>query len=167
MRVISVSQDQQIPFRKHDDSIEWVSFSYMMERMDAQGFITLPSGELGRRARDLEPRPVASRPIRRQTKIVSDQLGFIDKCLPEMQAHLDQTGIKGVEFKPDPEVPGFTQVHCSSEGAKQKYMKARFLRDKNSRNGGGRALSEKDLADAKELVERSASHKLEGITNGC
>lgn len=138
----------------------------MMSEMDAQGFLTL-DGVLYRRARDLESRPVASKPIPERTEIVSNSLGFTDHSLPAMREHLERSGVRGIEFVPDPEVDGFTQVRCSSEKAKRKYMQARGLFDKNSRNGGGATLSEKEFNDAKELLSRRyASQPLEGITNG-
>lgn len=153
---------QLIPFRRDNGSIVWLSYARMMSDMDACGFVTLPDGEVARRARDLEPKPERKlKPVVAcQTTVVSDSLGFVVDSLEDQKAHLKKTGIKGIEFKEDPDVPNFYQVHCSTESAKLKYAKSRGMRDQNSRNGAG-SLGEVDLRNAKELVSRRFASQTE------
>lgn len=84
---------------------------------------------------------------------VSDSLGFGQSQLGEMREHLEQSKCQGIEFTPDPKVPEFYQVRCSSRGAFLKYMESRGYEDQTSRNGGG-TFTEKDLQDAIELASR-------------
>jgi hypothetical protein len=67
---------------------------------------------------------------------------------------LKASGVKGVEFKEDRDVPGFYQVECSSAAAKLAYAKTLGMVDRNSMNGGSATLTEHDFAKARELVLR-------------
>lgn len=162
---MAVREGNKFPFRDDDGNIVYVDFDTMME-MDAQGFLMIGK-TLCRRARDLEPKTTRRQSLPNATVArVSDSLGFIDEGLDDMRAHLKESGVHGVEFKPDPQCEGFQQVHFSSEKAHQDYVASRGCYDKNSKNGSGAILSSLDLENAKELVKREhASPSLEGITN--
>lgn len=142
----------QFPFRKTDGTIIWLSWAEMMEATVDE--FTLKDGSTARRARDLEPKTVpADKGVERNDGL-SDSLGFTGEVLLEMRDHLKESGVKGIEFREDPQVPGFYQVHYSSEGAKQKYMRARGFRDQNSRNGAGSVIGPGDIERAQQLVSR-------------
>ena len=153
----------KFPFRSVSSdavSVIWVDFEVMMD-MDASGFIEV-EGVVYRRARDLEEDKAlpALSPVERKVELerISDNLGFIDECLPEMKQHLKQSGLKGIEFKSDPDVPGFTQVHASSQAAMTRYMRSRQYHDKNSLNGSGAIIGAYDLEQSRELVTRKYEH---------
>jgi len=152
---------RQYPFRNvNDKSVVLVDFDRMME-MDAQGFLKI-RGKQYRRARDLESQPVVT-PAEPEARLdrVSDSLGFVVDCLPDMQTNLLESKVQGIEFKEDPHVPNFYQVHASSQGAMTKYMLSRKYHDKNSLNGSGAILGEKDFKDARELVNRGRGERTE------
>ena len=151
-----------IPFRDDDGNVEFIPFSQAMEKMDGAGFITLEDGRIVRRARDLETYEEMRRheAVELRTNYVSDTLGFTKKALPEYQEHLRQSGCKGIEFREDPDVPGFMQVVCDSQASKLAYARTRGMEDLNSKNGGSMTLTEYDLRNARELAERaSKNHK--------
>lgn len=146
--------DAKYPFRKENGKVVYLTFAEMMDA-DASGFVTLKDGSSARRARDLEPiQRNHSERVQLRTDCVSDSMGFTSASLSDMKKHLKEQRIRGVEFKPDPQVPGFFQVHCSSEKAKMAYAKSRGMSDHNSRNGSGAIIGAADLAAAKELVLR-------------
>lgn len=146
-----------IPFRDDDGNVEFLPFAQAMNEMDSAGFLYLSDGRIARRARDLEEyeRPVKNKEVELRTNYVSDSLGFTKSALPEYEAHLRQSGCKGIEFREDPDVKGFMQVVCDSQAAKLAYAKTRGMSDLNSRNGGSATLTEYDLRNARELAERS------------
>lgn len=139
-------------FRREDNGeIVEVDFLAMMEAKD--GFLEVEPGVMARRVgRPTERRVTAQ--VAERKKIVSDAMGFGQHQLAEMEADRAKNGFTDVEFVPDPEIPQFFQVHCGSEKAKRRYMEHRQFTDRNSRNGGGQPLSQKDLEDAKELLLR-------------
>lgn len=141
------------PFRKDDGSIIQVDWATMMDAENS--VITLEDGTTASRARDLEdlhvPKPDV---VRERTDSISDALGFTKDVLADHQEHLRKTGIKGIEFKEDPQVPGFIQVHCTTQETKLKYAATRGFYDKNSLNGGGAMIGEAELRSAKEIIIR-------------
>jgi hypothetical protein len=150
-----------IPFRDDDGNVEFLPFAQAMNEMDSAGFVRLENGRVARRARDLEEyEPIKKhKEVELRTNYVSDTLGFTKKALPEYQEHLRQSGCKGIEFREDPDVPGFMQVVCDSQSAKLAYAKTRGMSDLNSKNGGSATLTEYDLRNAKELAERCVKKK--------
>lgn len=148
----------KFPFKTDEGDIVHVAFDTMMN-MDSGGFIVLPDGRLARRVRGEECRvkkPKSER-VQDRANYVSDSLGFTKKALPEYQKHLAQSGCKGIEFREDPDVPGFMQVVCDSQKTKMKYAQTRGMSDRNSSNGGSRTLTEYELEAAKELAMRHGS----------
>lgn len=142
--------------REDNDEIVEVDFATAMEQRD--GFITLPDGVLAKRCVHLEQQncPTVGQLTRDkvQAEIISDGMGFTAHCLPDMQKHLAETGIKGVEFVPDPHPEtNFYRVKCSSWKAWRAYLKSRGLVDRNSRNGGGQSLSSDLLKRTAERVQ--------------
>lgn len=137
-------------FKDDDGNIHLLSFSQMMEAKD--GFYQKEDGTWLRRVRDATVQ--TTKVMNHRAEIVSDSMGFIEQNLPAMQKHLEQTGIKGVEFVRDKAEPKFFQVKCDGPQSFNKYLKARQMNDLNSSNGSGAMLSELDFANAKELVLR-------------
>lgn len=146
---------KQFPFKTDDGDIVYVTFDSMMH-MDAGGFLVLPDGRLGRRVRGEECKVTKAKgeKVQERANYVSDSLGFTKKALPEYQRHLEQSGCRGVEFREDPDVPGFMQVVCDSQKTKMEYAATRGMSDRNSSNGGSRTLTEYELNAAKELAMR-------------
>ena len=142
---------EKYPFRR-DDTGEVVEVDFLMMMEAKDGLLEIEPGVWARRIN--RPTMKASVGEKGQAVIISDALGFGQQQFDEMEAHRKREGHVGVEFVRDPETPQFFQVHCSSEKAKQEYMKSRNFHDRNSRNGGGFILSEKDFADAKDLLTR-------------
>jgi hypothetical protein len=144
---------KRYPFRGESGEVVWVDFETMM---GACGPFLELDGETYKRAYDLEielNRKEKEKLIPRASGL-SDSMGFTKKALAERVEHLKQTGIKGIEFKEDPQVPGFYQVQYDSEKARNKYAKKLGLRDQNSRNGSGAMLSEEQMNKARDLVLR-------------
>jgi len=138
------------PFIDDEGNVHNLDFEQMIEAKD--GFYQLDDGTWLRRVRGDSVR--APKGIRQRTEIISDSMGFIEKQLPDMQKHLKQSGVRGVEFIRDKTEPKFFQVKCDSPNVLQKYLKSRQMADYNTKNGSGAMLSEQQLADAKELVLR-------------
>jgi len=138
-------------FRREDTGeVMSVSFETMMEAKD--GMIEVEPGIFAKRID--RPTMKASVGEPGEAVIISDALGFGQQQLAEMRDHNERHNIQGVDFVRDPQTPEFIQVHCSSEKAKQNYMKSRGFTDRNSRNGGGFVLTDKDFDDAIELLSR-------------
>jgi hypothetical protein len=144
-------------YRREDNGcLVEVDFATMMEQKC--GFITLPDGVEARRCVHLEierdGRQKAA-PVREIEKpIVSDALGFPQHQLAEFEQDRAKHGFGGVEFTPDPRVPEFYQVRISGKREYQRYLKHRQMHDRNSRNGGGQALSPELLERAAAIVKR-------------
>lgn len=126
-----------------------VSFEQMME--SEYGFLTLPDGREARRVHN-ESRKHSTVEKGSSPKIVSDAMGFPASALGQFEADRKANGFHGIEFKPDPHVPEFIQVHCSSQSAKDRYMKHRAMHDRNSRNGSSAMLSEEQMERAKKRI---------------
>jgi hypothetical protein len=137
------------PFRDDTGDVVWVDFETMMG--SSNGYLDM-DGKTYRRAHDLEekPKPKGERLIERAS-MLSDSMGFTKKGLKDRVEHLKQSGVRGVEFKEDPHVPGFYQVQCDSERAKLAYARSLGMVD---RNGSGAMLSQEQLDKAKELLLR-------------
>ncbi len=137
---------------KRDDTGEIfeATFEQMMGATD--GLLEIEPGVWAKR---VNRKAVKSKPVRVAAPIISDSMGFGIGQLAEMEAHRKASGVRGIEFKPDPAVPEFIQVHCTTERAKQRYMESRQFTDRNTSNGSGCVLSPKMLQDAKELALRT------------
>lgn len=147
-------------FSLEDGSDVWVSFAEMMG-MDAMGRTTLADGSFAWRKRTEAEQKIKDEQyasVRELRKpIVSDSLGFAIYDLPQYEAHRKLSGCTGIEFKPDPLVPEFLQVHINSTGEFNKYVEARGMHDKNSRNGGSAELDAEQLDKAKSrMLEKFA-----------
>lgn len=127
-----------------------VDFETMMG--EQSGFITI-DGVLYRRIHDTPP-PKASKGERGIARLISDSMGFTFRKLDERVEHLKKTGVKGVNFREDPDVPGFYQVVCDTERSRNKYAATLGLQDNNSRNGSGAMLSPDQIEGAKKLLLR-------------
>jgi len=140
-------------FRGDDGTEIEVDFETMMGQKD--GYITI-DGQSYKRVHENH------RMSRRGTEsgapktILSDNLGFGQHQLAEMEADRVRSGVKGIEFVRDKSVPEFFQVRCDSPRAWAEYAKHRGFYDKNSRNGSGACLTPQDFEKAKELVNRNS-----------
>lgn len=143
---------------KREDTGEIVElpFSYVMDK-DVMGYVELPDGVRAKHCVRLEierdggaKRPEKAPPPATDRPIVSDALGFTRDQLADFEADRQAHGFSGVEFKPDPDVPQFYQVHVSSQKEWKRYIKHRGMIDRNSRNGGGRPLSADQMSQAEQ-----------------
>jgi len=149
---------KEYAFRRTDnDRIVWVDWATMIQQ-SAAGFIRLPDGIEARRCLHLEKHE-RRRSTAPETAIpapaISDSLGFPEQCLADRQAQLQQLGCTGIEFKRDPRVPEFFQVHGASRAALDRYTKKRGMVNRTGSLGGGVILSQDDLDRAAELVNRT------------
>lgn len=145
--------DKKYPFRKPNGKIIKVDWATMMEAVCDE--LTLKDGTVAVRARDLENNNVEKdERVELRPHVVSDALGFPTKDTKKWAKHLKDAGIKGVEFRPDPTCPEFTQVVCDSQAAKLRYAKSRGFHDKNSSNGGAAAITAREIEQAREMVSR-------------
>lgn len=144
-------------FRREDNGqIVEVDFTKMMEQ-DAAGYIEL-DGVTARRCVYLELERDGHKDIfpfehefdHDTRPIVSDALGFPECQFDEMEKDRLMEGHVGVEFRRDPAVPQFFQVHCSSRKAWQEYLDHRGMVDQNKTVGV--LLSEEDLERAKRRM---------------
>jgi hypothetical protein len=142
-------------FKRLDtDEIVEVDFEKMIEQ-DAAGYIKMKidgkTVEL-RRVLDKASKSSIKEEKAGGPKIVSDSAGFHCAQLQTFEELRIKHGLTGIEHKPDPQVPGFIQVHASSEKEYNKYLKARGMYNASGNNGGRRAMSPKDLEYAKKLA---------------
>jgi hypothetical protein len=152
MRTMSAMSERMYTFRKDSGEIVEVDFDTMMTQQQ-QGMIQLADGSWAKRVQEEMPESqpaaeLASHPI------LSDTLGFPDHQFGQMRQHLEQSGVRGIEFVRDKHYGKFIQVKCDSEQAKLAYAKSRQFADRNSTNGSGAMLSPELLEKTKELVSR-------------
>jgi hypothetical protein len=83
---------------------------------------------------------------------VSDALGFGGGQLADFEADRKANGFSSIEFKPDPSVPEFMQVHAGSRREMLKYAKHRGLVDRSTTSTF--YLTEDDMQKARELAGR-------------
>ena len=83
---------------------------------------------------------------------VSDALGFPIQSLAEQEADRAANGFSAIEFRPDPSVPEFVQVHAGSRKEMLRYAKHRGFVDQGKSSSV--YLSEEDFARAREMVGR-------------
>ena len=147
---------ERFAFKREDnDEIVWVDWTTMMGQIG--GFITLSDGVEARRCVYLEGgSPSPAPPVQRGSPVpvVSDALGFPKQCLKEREAQRQEWGLADIEFRRDPRVPEFYQVHCGSEAARDRYARHRNMVNRTGSLGGGVMLSQEDLDRAAELVSR-------------
>lgn len=153
MKSLRGRKSLKYPFRDECGNVTWVDFETMME--SSAGYLELDD-KTYRRAHDLEEKPEPrNEKLIERASMLSDSMGFTKKILADRVEHLKKSGIRGIEFKEDPHVPGFYQVQCDSERAKLAYAKTLGMSDRNSRNGSGAMLSADQLEGAKELLLRA------------
>jgi hypothetical protein len=87
--------------------------------------------------------------------IVSDSMGFIEEQFEDFEKDRVAHGFVGVEFKRDPDVPQFYQVHISSEAEKARYLKHRGMTDRNGLNGGRGAVGEEAMRKAEAWAKEN------------
>lgn len=146
---------KKYPFRSESGNVKWVAFEQMMEA-DAMGCLTIGNTEY-RRARDLESHSGSIKTSvaeRRRTEIVSDAAGFIAEQLPDMEAHRKAHQHHGIEFVPDPTVPGFMRVKASGPRAMSRYIASRGMINKSSKNGSAAMVTAADITNAINLTRR-------------
>lgn len=142
---------------RREDSGELIEVSFIeMMAMDAMGCVTLPDGVTARRVRCASLKSVKHKPPQAATLNRRSTFGFLAKQLPEFQQHLKDSGVKGVEFVKDRDVPGYMQVEYASEKAREDYAKAKGEEDYNGRNGAGAMFPDGHFDKVRELLERSA-----------
>jgi len=138
------------PFLDDDGNIHELTFEQMMSATD--GFYQLEDGTWLRRVRDATVK--SSKVMNHRAEIISDSMGFPEAQLSAMQKHLNESGVKGVEFVRDRNEPKFFQVKCDGPRSFGKYLKSRNMQDYNSKNGSGATLTALDIENARELVLR-------------
>lgn len=138
-------------FRREDNGkIVMVSFEEMMKQQG--GWITLPDGTQARRVHDESRMRKKTKEVRTGSRdIVSDSLGFGQHQLDHFESDRKAHGFDGVEFKRDPMVPEFFQVHCSSRAEFNRYVKHRGMVQKTS--VGGVRLSDEELRRAEQFAK--------------
>ena len=94
--------------------------------------------------------------------VVSDAIGFPIQALADREADRKANGFSGIEFKPDPQVPEFCQVHGASRKELLKYAKHLGYQDQGKT--GYLSLSEDDFARARELAGRRFDEKEQGFS---
>ena len=141
-----------------DEPIE-VSWTDMMDK-DAAGYITLPDGRRAREVRDgwrkLRAKGGSDERVQQPGSVVSDSLGFAQHQYEEFEADRKLHGFSGVEYKRDPNVPEFYQVHAKRGSEWDKYLKHRGFIDRN-KSDRGVSLAPGELEKAMELARRSES----------
>lgn len=149
--------DKGYPFRVcdgHADAGElvWLNFSEMMAA-DTAGFLVLEDGREARRARSEEcyGEQSRTRSEKLRVKMVSESLGFGREQLADFENDRVSSGVRGVEFIPDPRDGKLMNVQFDGPQSRKAYLKHRGFHDK-SRSAGGSSISAKDLADAKALL---------------
>lgn len=159
--------DEFYAFRREDNGeLFWCDFETTIHETK-NGFMTLSDGVEARRVPrfDRVPRAVTQEveKVKGQPAdlrpIVSDALGFPTAQLADFEADRVAYGFSGVEFKPDPKVPEFTQVHFKGRGEWQRYLKHRGYVDRNGSRSTPVLLSEDELQRAAELVSRPMAQK--------
>ena len=141
--------------REDNGKIVWVDWTTMI-RQEA-GFITLPDGVSARRCVHLEgesPHRVSRQQRAVPMPVVSDSLGFPAQAFRDREAQRQKWGCTDIEFRRDPRVPEFYQVHCASESARDRYAKHRNMVNRTGSLGGGVMLSQEDLDRAAEIASR-------------
>lgn len=93
-----------------------------------------------------KPRP-AERP-----EAVSHNIGFGQHMLAQFEADRVEHGHSDIEFKPDPDVPQFYNVHGGSKKALERYVNHRGA--ENVTSSCGNFLTEADLRQAEGLARR-------------
>lgn len=147
----SSSTDRPYAYRGYmvnDEVTIYVDFETMMQQ-DAGGYITIKLGEHTydfRRVRDPEKKIKADLELNKP--LVSENLGFGFYQLDEHEAFRQRHGFMGVEFKPDPRLPQYYNVHFSGPAERERYIRARGMADGNSRNGSGAGITPDELAEA-------------------
>jgi hypothetical protein len=143
--------------REDNDELIEVDFETAMQQQ--YGAIRLPDGVYARRcvSLELERDGVSAAPSGKamllNRPIVSDTLGFCQHQLADFEADRVKNGFTGVEFKQDPRVPEFYQVHVSGPEEHRRYIEHRGYSDMNSSNGGGKPFTPEQFEEAQRKVK--------------
>lgn len=151
--------DVTYQFRREDnDEIVELSFEQMMTQ-DAAGYVTLPDGVVARRVPtgNLRMRATAPQGAPKQ-KWTSENLGFGDHVLAEMEEDRVRNGFTGTEFVRDPDCPEFVNVEFSSQRERARYMRHRGFFERNGRKSGV-TMTQADLDRAADLVNRDIKRR--------
>jgi hypothetical protein len=144
------------PFKTDTGEVVHVSWEEMMDK-DVQGCITLKDG---RRAIEIRgPLKASKKEVEASWKsreIVSDSLGFPQHQFEEFEADRKLSGFSGIEYRRDPDVPEFYQVHAKSGSEWEKYLRHRGFVDRNKSDRGVK-LAPGELEKAIALAKRSES----------
>lgn len=152
------SKENPYAFKRDDNGkVVWVDWSTMMQQ--SSGYITLPDGVFAKRCVHLEEREDFKKSDSVDGNITrkpapSDSLGFPEQCLAKFESDRQKHGFSDIEFKRDPRVPEFYQVHCSSQAAKDRYTKHRQLVNRTSTLGSGHIISAETLEKAEAFVKK-------------
>ena len=141
-------------YQTDDGEIHEVDFKTAMDDGD---FCKLPDGRTARRInRPSMKKKTKGNANALQHPAPSNSMGFTDNQLAQKRAEAEANPNehRGIEFVQDPTQPRFYQVHCSSEGAKKRYMKFRQMNDYNSLNGAGCMLSPELCERAQAIIKR-------------
>lgn len=131
---------------KREDTGEILEVDFDTAMSAIGNAIKLPDGVYAIRVHDAKPDTVSVGPtLAVDAPMVSDTLGFGQHCLAEMEADRRAGKFDDVQFRRDPKVPEFYQVHCDNRAAFLRYMKHRGYYEKNSLNGSGAMLSQEHL----------------------
>ncbi len=144
-------------FRREDNGkVIWVDWPTMIQQ-DCAGYLRLPDGVEARRCLHLEEKPSRRAPEQKRAvpmPIVSDALGFPEQAFADREAQRQKWGCTDIEFRRDPRCPEFYQVHCASEGARDRYAKRRNMVNRAGSLGGKVFLTQEELDQAAEMVSR-------------
>ena len=143
---------------RREDNGELVTVPWEVMIGQVNGYITLEDGVEARRCAYLEPKEDRQKPHdkddTRNTPVVSDALGFGQHQLADFERDRVANGFVGVEFRRDPSVPEFIQVHAQDRRQLDRYTKHRGMVNQSGRLGGKVMLSEEELEMARQLVSR-------------
>jgi len=144
-------------FRREDNdeiiSVPWE----VMQQQDVLGYITLEDGVQAKRCVRLEMERDHS-PAKREKRTgtpfppPSDALGFPIQALAEREKDRIAGGFTDIEFKPDPLVPEFMQVHFRSYSARDRYAKHCGLHDQSGTRSV--AITPNDIRRAEKEVKK-------------
>lgn len=136
----------------NDEVTIYVGFEDMMRQTTA-GYITIQLGEHTYEFRRIrEPTKKLKDDLELNKPSVSDAAGFPYYQLDDWESFRQRHGFTGVEYKPDPKLPEFYQVHFSGPAERLRYLKEIGKIDGNSRNGAGAGVSAAELEEARRRV---------------
>lgn len=134
---------------RREDTGEIIEVDYATMIQHSYGWIELEDGARAKRVRDAdEPRKIVGEKKFGARALVSDTLGFTAHQLAEFEEDRVKHGFTDVEFKPDPLVPEFYQVHCATALSRDRYAKHRGFDNKTGIGGVRLSQAELEAAEA-------------------